>query len=227
MAMKAWLPLALALVAGCVLGQILLTITWHRFAEDSQTTEDSGAYDRASWGTWHAADTKSLFGCTWSTRHLLLRDTGRDLETREEYGRPCMVLSGTWIDAYTGDVHSVPASEMHIDHLVSLSEARRSWAEPWSDDKKSKFFNDPDNLIVTHRTTNLRKSDIDPGGESHWGPREGWWPPDASVHCGYARQWMRAKNKWGLSADSDEHAALLAVSRTCPVLVGTVGEESP
>lgn len=194
--------IVLSLISVCALWSLILL----RTAEDSPVE----TYDRESWGRWRLTEETGANGCRWDTRHLLLRDSAHieTLETREKKDRRCMVLSGTWTDAYTGKTHTVPAKEMHIDHLVSLAEAHRSGGADWPPEKKKRFFNDSGNHVVTHASTNIRKSDTDVAGQNQRRRRVGWWPPDKRAHCAYAKHWKRVKRKWNLSSDLDEARAL-------------------
>lgn len=178
------------------------------------------AYDRADWGRWSSTAETGGNGCRWDVRHLLLRDVGTEtnvstLTTREEIGRPCLVLTLTIVDPYTGERHTGPASEVEVDHLVSLAEAHRSGGWAWGPERRRAFWNDSVNLVAVQESVNASKADVDPGGESERGRRESWWPPDESQHCWYGQRWIAVKTKWDLSFDPAEVVALFERTRLC------------
>jgi hypothetical protein len=178
-------------------------------------------YDRSEWGRWGRTDETGDNGCRWDVRHLLLVQVGRatdpsTLVTREESGKSCRVVALTVDDWYTGQRHTGPASKIDIDHIVPLAEAHRSGGWAWSRAQRLEFWNDSINHVAVHESVNSSKSDVDPGGESRRGQRRaGWWPPDETEHCSYARMWIRVKTKWRLSYDSKEVAALAEVLEGC------------
>lgn len=181
---------------------------------------DPPAYDRGSWGTWKANGEHGVNGCWWDTRGWLLHSLAMDrdprtLTIRDEPGKVCLVLTMTFIDPYTGKAFTGAARLVHIDHRVALAEVQRSWEAPWSREKRGRFFNDPDNLVATLATTNLRKSDIDPGGEWHKGRTIGWWPPDWNRWCIYAAAYRATKAKWRLGYDAKECESLGVKEASC------------
>jgi len=68
----------------------------------------------------------------------------------------CKVLTGKWIDEYTGEVLDNPRN-VQIDHLISLKEAWELGACNWSQEKRTQFANDHLNLIVTSSEINMGK----------------------------------------------------------------------
>lgn len=111
----------------------------------------------------------------------------------------CTVDSGEWIDPYTGNVHYT-ASELQIDHIVPLADAWRSGAWSWSKQERVAFANDTMHLVAVESAVNLQKSDQGP---------EDWMPPNSNVWAFYATQWIRSKNRYGLSARPSEAKFLL------------------
>lgn len=190
-------------------------------AASAEEVTDTPPYDRSAWGRWSPTGQRGGGGCRWDSRHLLLRDIGREtnpgtLTTREQSGRACRVLTLTLVDRYTGERHTGPANKIDVDHLVPLAEAHRSGGWAWDYEKRLEFWNDPNNHVAVHERVNSRKSDIDPGGESQRGRRsEGWWPPDESQHCWYAERWIEVKLEWGLSFDNHEIVSLMEKLRSC------------
>jgi len=153
-------------------------------------------YDRAQWGDWEPKE-----GCM-TTRHFVL---ARDSLVAPTI-RNCKVVAGRWRDAWTGELLRDPKA-IEIDHTVPVQEAHDSGGHAWPTDRRHQFFNDPENLVVTGRDTNSRKSGSGP---------ETWLPNDPARRCDFVRLWVRIKTKWQLAADAREVAALREVVDDCP-----------
>lgn len=73
------------------------------------------------------------------------------LNTRQEFLQKTgyTLVSGArlWICPYTGYASSNPR-EFQLDHVVSLSRAWECGAFMWSTEKRERFANDPDNLLL-------------------------------------------------------------------------------
>lgn len=105
------------------------------------------AYDRNAFGGWVDAD-----GDCKDTRAELLvaQSTGRVSFADE---RRCRVVAGRWISIFTGDV-IYRASDVDIDHLVSLKYAWARGASEWPPSTRVQFANDTRNLVVMERSLN-------------------------------------------------------------------------
>lgn len=82
----------------------------------------------------------------------------------------CEVIAGDWVSAYDGYSTDDP-TELEIDHVVALSEAWRSGAAAWPEDRRLAFANDLDSpaaLVAVTAATNRSKGDRDPAS---------WQPP--------------------------------------------------
>lgn len=112
--------------------------------------------------------------------------------------KKCSVLSGKWDDFYYPEVLT-QAKEVDIDHLVPLYEAHKSGGASWSVEKKRKFANDPENLVITSSTTNRKK-----GANT----LKTWLPANHTYACRYYRQWMNVKKKYELMISQEEINAL-------------------
>mgnify|MGYP000090540142 FL=1 len=99
--------------------------------------------------------TRAQFGQTWAdvdrngcdTRNDILK---RDLtaEVFKERTRECVVLSGTLIDPFSGEIinfvrGNVSSMEVQIDHVVALSNAWQTGAFKLSINDRTAFANDP------------------------------------------------------------------------------------
>lgn len=130
----------------------------------------------------------------------LIRD-GEDVEVDDG----CKVVSGEWLDPYTGRTYSDP-SDIDVDHVVPLAEAWRSGASSWSDEQRERYANDPDVLLSVEDNANQQKGDKGP---------EAWKPPNEEEWCDYAQHWIQIKVKYDLSADEQEKVALEEMLDTC------------
>jgi hypothetical protein len=122
-----------------------------------------------------------------------------------EVGNDCAVLSGTWVDPYTGRTLTDPL-EIEIDHVVALANAWRSGASSWDDELRERFANDPDVLLSVEAATNQAKSAS--------GPEE-WKPPDEDAWCDYSARWITIKAEYDLSVNEQEKEALEQMLATC------------
>ncbi len=111
--------------------------------------------------------------------------------------RECFVISGQWLDPYTGRVFTDP-SMLDVDHVVPLKEAYLSGAKNWSRQKKRQYMNflqNKDHLIAVYRGANRSKGAKDPAL---------WLPPNKDYHKVYIRIWIEIKKQWGLGFDPME-----------------------
>ncbi|MDX2377217.1 HNH endonuclease family protein [Microbacterium sp. LRZ72] len=163
-------------------------------------------YYRESFGqAWYDQDRN---GC--DTRNDIL---GRDLDDavfKADTGG-CKVLAGTLEDPYTGEVVQFvsgpdTSARVQIDHMVALSWAWRHGAEFWTDEQRTAFANDPDNLRATAGGVNQSKSDS--------GPSE-WMPPAEAVRCDYARDVVAVLAEWELGIGDADRWALEGVLVGC------------
>jgi hypothetical protein len=162
-------------------------------------------FDRQEWGgRWAPTDHHGANGCTWDTRHLVLRRDAVRAETREERGKACRVTGMVLIDPYTNIREARPAGDFDVDHIVPVAEAHRSGGWRWSRERKIAYYNDLAGLVATTTRQNRQKGDKDPAG---WLPAVG--------QCEYVRTWVQIKERWSLSMDSAEVAAVGAVLRQC------------
>jgi len=164
------------------------------------------AYDRDRFGQrWADVDRN---GC--DTRNDIL---GRDLldPVFKPGTRECKVLGGTLIDPYDGSrVEFVSGYDtsvlVQIDHVVALAWAWRHGAEHWTDEQRTRFANDPANLVAASEATNQAKSAS--------GPSE-WLPPARELRCGYVENWIEVLSSYRLGVNARDKAAAQAVLATC------------
>jgi hypothetical protein len=140
---------------------------------------------------------------TCDTRDQVLKRDGSgvtvDSQCEPTAGRWYSVYDSTWVE---------DDSSIDIDHIVPLAEAWKSGANAWSTSRRQQFANDltVSQLIAVTASSNRSKSDKDPSA---------WKPPNTSVHCIYAREWIWVKHTYGLSLQSAEKTALQQMLGTC------------
>lgn len=140
---------------------------------------------------------------TCDTREEVLKRDGSgvtvDSSCQPTAGRWYSVYDSTWVEDSSG---------VDIDHIVPLSEAWKSGASAWTTAKRQEFANNLtiSQLIAVTASSNRSKGDKDPSE---------WKPPNTSVHCIYAREWIWVKYTYKLSLQSAEKTALTQMLGTC------------
>jgi hypothetical protein len=154
-------------------------------------------YERSLFPTW---DTISG---TCDTRETVLKRDG----TGVVVSSACAATSGTWKSPYDGATWTA-ASDLDIDHVVTLKNAWESGAWSWTTTKRESFANDltDPQLIAVTDNVNESKGDRSP---------DAWKPPLTSYYCTYARMWTRVKYVWSLTVTSAEKSALSSMLATC------------
>jgi hypothetical protein len=163
--------------------------------------------------------TRDQFGPTWAdvdrngcdTRNDILK---RDLteEVFKEKTKPCVILSGTLIDPFSGETINfvrgvVTSNEVQIDHTVALSNAWQTGAFKLTADQRKAFANDPINLLAVKGRLNSQKGD---------GDAATWLPPLKSFRCEYVSRQIAVKIKYKLWFTAPEKEAMIRILKTCP-----------
>jgi len=158
-------------------------------------------FDRDLYGGWIDAD-----GDCQDTRQEVL--IAESLIPVQFDSRGCNVVSGRWLDPYTGQTFTDP-SDLDIDHFVPLAEAHRSGSSRWPPELRQQFANDlsfPGSLIAVSASANRSKGDRDPAD---------WLPTDQAFQCDYVRAWVIAKGYWRLAMDNREINTVYYVLADC------------
>ncbi len=177
---------------------------------ESQITKERApktGYTRAQFGqTWADVDRN---GC--DTRNDILK---RDLtaEVFKERTRECVVLSGTLIDPFSGEIinfvrGNVSSMEVQIDHVVALSNAWQTGAFKLSIKDRTAFANDPLNLLAVKGRLNSQKRD---------GDAATWLPPLKSYRCDYVSRQIAVKIRYKLWFTAPEKEAMIRILKSCP-----------
>jgi len=177
---------------------------------DSETPQpDTGApaesssppYDRDLYGGWIDADGD----CQDTRQEVLIAESLIPVQF-DSWG--CDVVSGQWLDPYTGQTFTDPI-DLDIDHFVPLAEAHRSGGSRWPPQLRRQFANDlsfPGSLIAVSASANRSKGDRDPAD---------WLPPNQAFQCDYVRAWVIAKGYWRLVMDNRERNTVYYVLADC------------
>jgi hypothetical protein len=158
-------------------------------------------YDRDLYGDWIDTDGD----CQDTRQEVLIAESLIPVQF-DSVG--CNVVSGQWLDPYTGQIFTDP-SDLDIDHVVPLAEAHRSGASHWLPQLRTQFANDllfPGSLIAVSASANRSKGDRDPAD---------WLPPNPAFQCDYVRAWVMAKGYWGLVMDDRERSTVYYVLAGC------------
>jgi hypothetical protein len=148
-------------------------------------------------------------GCD-QRNQVLARDlTEEELRPAEQ---PCVVLSGTLADPYTGAVTAFTRGEgtsddVQIDHVVALSDAWQKGAQQLDAATRERFANDPLNLLAVEGRVNQEKGD---------GDAATWLPPAREYRCAYVARQVAVKARYGLWVTEAERDAIAGVLSGCP-----------
>lgn len=163
-------------------------------SKGSSSTPNVSSYDRDEWRYGIDLDGD----CQTTRAEILISRTLKPIQYKNV--KKCVVLTGEWEDFYFPEKLTI-ASEIQIDHLVSLNEAHNSGGAEWSQNKKEAFANDPENLVITSSRTNGQKGSND---------IHNWIPSIPKYACRYLKQWIYIKQKYGLSISESEKGAVEA-----------------
>ena len=148
-------------------------------------------YHRNDWVHWTDDDRD------WqNTRQEILIARSKEAPLLSE--NRCRVRSGKWDDYYFPE-SLTRSKDVDIDHLIPLKHAHAAGGSTWSKDKKEKFANDPQNLVITNRRFNRQK-----GAKGI----HQWLPPHKDYACRYIRDWFMIKNKYDLHVTDPERNTL-------------------
>ncbi|TDW86714.1 MULTISPECIES: HNH endonuclease family protein [Kribbella] len=162
-----------------------------------KTEGSSDGYSRDKFPHW------IIQSGTCDTREQVLKRDGSGVTVDSS----CQPTAGRWYSVYDSTWVN-DSSDVDIDHIVPLSEAWKSGASAWTQAKRQEFANNLtiSQLIAVTASSNRSKGDKDPSE---------WKPPNTSVHCIYAREWIWVKYTYKLSLQSAEKTALTQMLGTC------------
>lgn len=168
-------------------------------------------YNRDEWNHW-----TNVRSC-WTVREAVLaRDAvSGSLVLKDSNGKEttdanaaCEVISGKWVDPYTGKEFSNP-KDLDIDHMIPLKYAAAHGGQAWDKGKKEQYANDmnfPGHLLAVSASANRSKSDKGPGS---------WEPSNDSYDCAYATNWVTVSKNYGLTVSQKDADVLNKMLETC------------
>jgi hypothetical protein len=166
---------------------------------DAEGRAYSNVYNRKDWPHWSDSDRDCQ-----DTRHETLIDHSK-ISVSFKTSKKCNVMQGKWYDPYSGDTYTT-AKDLDLDHIVPLKFAHTHGGDKFSRDKREKFANDPDNLLLVDLSLNRQK-----GAK---GPTE-WMPPYQSYRCEYIIRFDFVMTKYGLQYTSAETRILNRMRNAC------------
>jgi hypothetical protein len=168
---------------------------------------------------------RAAFGDSWTDDNIAPGghngcDTRNDILDRDLVDKtyvsikrcPHAVATGMLYDPYTNDVihftrgNQVGAS-VQIDHIVPLALAWDLGARDWTDELRTRFANDPANLIAVQGQANQDKGDEQPAD---------WMPPNHAFWCQYSVQFAAVLRGYALPIDDRSAVVLRDAATTCP-----------
>lgn len=135
----------------------------------------------------------------------------------------CSVSSGSWVDTYgnwsseKGGVTGLgqvitDRSKIDIDHVIPLAGSWRLGADEWTEEKRTRFANDPLNLIASEASANRSKGDQ---------LFDTWAPYSPNAACDYANKYVEISVKYDLGATQSIKDSLDTYLNRC------ITEEAP
>lgn len=124
----------------------------------------------------------------------------------------CTVLEGVLEeDPFTGErivfkYGQGTSDDIHIDHLVAVSDAWAKGAQELPYERRHEFYNDPLNLLAVDGAANMDKENKD---AADWLPRE-------EYRCRFIARQIAVKIKYRLWVTRRELNAMKRVLQTCP-----------
>lgn len=176
-------------------GQTASSIELKKLASIKVAEPQEVDYDRSQWKHWIGTRCDD-------TRQQVLREQAESFKLDAE---GCRVVSGKWIDPYTGKVFTDPG-KLDIDHVYSLGAAAKHGGNDWSAAKKQKYANDKSHLLAVSASANRSKSDKNPAE---------WWPENAAFSCEFATKYVDSADTYGLSFSKADVKVLEKGLKTC------------
>ena len=150
-------------------------------------------YNRSDWNHWVDYD-----GDCQNTRVEILAANNLASPSSE-----CTISTGNWYGIYTGQSYT-NASDLDIDHIVSLHWAHNHGGANWSSSLKEMFANDTENLLPVYSGANASKGSK--------GPDE--WLPDHN-QCSFIDKWNAVVDKYNLCLSTEESQLIETTRLNC------------
>lgn len=170
-------------------------------AGTSTLDTDAGAippYNRDEWGRWYDPDKD----CQDTRQEVLVAESEVPV-TYVDPLKPCRVLTGKWLDPYSGQTYTDPAA-LQIDHVVALEEAHLAGGWAWTLEQKKAYANDltnPNHLQAASIYSNTSKGSR---------PPTVWMPPNVAYRCEYLKRRLTILRNYKLKYDPELYINLLS-----------------
>lgn len=158
----------------------------------TKNPNQNSTYNRENWKHWSTVPGKPK---CWNVREEVLLKQGQDVKVS---GDGCSIVSGTWIDPYTGQTFTDP-KKLDIDHIVPLNLASDKGGYKWNPQQKETYANDLEVLLAVSAKENRAK------GKK---PINEWLPPNKAFHCTYGKLYAHVLDKYGLPITPEERNTL-------------------
>src|SRR3954451_9100170 len=121
----------------------------------------------------------------------------------------CAVQSGNETDPYTrvGLYYQRGESTVDLDHVVALGDGWQKGAQKLRPTLRTRFANDPLNLLSVSASANRQKGDSDAAS---------WLPKDKNYRCAYVARQIAVKHRYRLWVTAAERSAMNRVLLACP-----------
>ena len=165
------------------------------------TLAGAAPYDRAAWPHWARAGACDV-------RHAVLARDAAPGTLRTDPIRPCRVLSGRWMDPYTGVALARP-DRLDVDHVVPLQWAHEHGGAAWDQARRQAYANDLSyrgHLLAVDRRANRAKGARGPAA---------WAPVGNAARCDYGHRWAAVLVVWDLRPGEADRAAIRDLLRGC------------
>lgn len=159
------------------------------------------------------------FGPAWADTDHNGCDTRNDILARDLVDvtyrsgtQDCVVHTGVLDDPFTATkIHFVrgqgTSTDVHIDHVVALSDSWQKGAQQLDAETRTEFANDPLNLLAVDGPANSQKGD---------GDAATWLPGNRPFRCDYVSRQIAVKDRYDLWVTSAEKDAMARVLGDCP-----------
>jgi hypothetical protein len=177
-------------------GNVSTTSRSKNYSTTSKTYSTSIKYSRSQFGSGWADSNRD---CQNSRMEALISQSVGQVHYKTS--KQCKVKSGKWISPFSGKT-IYNASEIDIDHVVSLKWAWVHGANSWSKNKRVKFANDPANLLSVEARLNRQK-----GAKG----LAKWLPPKNK--CQYITRFLRVYKTYGLKLTNAEFSQYARIKK--------------
>ena len=174
----------------------------------------TGSYDRDEWKHWSSVGPEDGEppGTNLNTRHNELRKESLTAVTYSDSNRS--VISGLWDLVYVEGTTTEP-SDLDAEHVLPLANVHVracSAGIVLTESEKKVIANDPVLVFVTDDGANQSR------GAKSWAASpygDGWFPPNANVHCDWLQIQIQLLNKYSLPVSAEEKSVAKTKLENC------------